>query len=162
MNTQKMIIREFGEALTHTFANKEELEHYLSERFEEEIETFEDAQVAFDELSRETKGLLARHCLYSLSEEGGVWSVETGVSFDDKQLSTYLTSFKDHYNQPFLTLDDMLSKLQHHVLKTTDNVGCDAHSALRMILEEDLLLEDIFTIQGADGPARILFEPILQ
>lgn len=151
------IIPLFNEVLEASFSSMSELENVLSEKFRKELDHTEDAQVAFDELDSEVNGLLGKFFCYSLTENGESWHVGIGESFDESKLATYLQAFNEYYNEPFRTLDDILSKLEYRVLKDMDNAGCDAKSALRMILEEDLLLEDVFRIDGADAEPRILY-----
>ena len=40
-------------------------------------------------------------------------------------------------------------------MKDMSNAGCDAFTALSMILEEDLGLEGVFVVLGADSEPRI-------
>lgn len=132
-----------------------EAEDYLSERLQEVYIEQDDAQEAFDALDTELNGLLGKYFVYTLSGKDGEWHVGTGDAFDDTKLDDYIEAFQEHYNEEFESLDDLTSKLEYRVMKDMSNAGCDAFNALAMILEEDLLLDGVFAILGADEEPRI-------
>lgn len=152
---KEMIIKKFEELFGEKFTDMKSLEEKLSDKFEENCDKVDDAQVAFDNLDDDTNQLLGQYFCYTLSAKGETWGVNISSEFDNKSFPQYKKSFEDYYNQEFNTVDDMLSKLERQVMKTMSNVGCDAKTALNMILEEDLILEGVFRIYGADATPRI-------
>lgn len=148
-------LKECNEVLNTELTSINELEEMLSEKFQKLYEENEEAQVAFNELDEELGGLLGKYFVYTLSADGEMWSVGIGEGYEASKLSEYLTTFKEYYNEDVQTIEDCTSKLEYRVMKDMSNAGCDAFTALSMILEEDLGLEDVFVIVGADSEPRI-------
>lgn len=151
----QMIIEKVNHVFHSSWKTISEVEDALSERFQEYVDEVTDAQVAFDTLDLELDGMLSAFFCYTLSAPNETWSVSVGEEFVASKLNEYIKEFTRHYGGTFHTLEDLTSKLEHRVMKDMSNVGCDAKSALRMILEEDLGLENVFAIIGADNTPRI-------
>lgn len=148
-------LKQLNEVMNEHFTTIEEAENALSERFGDLYSDYEEAQESFDELDRETNGLLGKYFVYTLSAPGETWHVGLGEKYQEENLPTYIEMFQKHYNESFENADDLTSKLENRVMKTMDNAGCDAFTALSMILAEDLSLLGLFVIVGADSEPRI-------
>lgn len=62
---------------------------------------------------------------------------------------------KEMYGKKHTTVEDLIATLEHQVIKTMNNVGCGAKTALESILDEDLFLIGAFCITGAGATPRI-------
>lgn len=154
---KKNVVKEFENILKTTIKCPENLEQILSEEFQANLRIQNDAQIAFNMLDSSLEGLLSQYFCYTLTEPEHSWTVTIGEEFKEANLNEYLSSFKEHYSENFTSLNDMISKLENQIIKDMSNSGCDCKSAIAMILEEDLDLEGIFTISGADAEPRIEF-----
>ncbi|MGF7535221.1 hypothetical protein AAGG74_16325 [Bacillus mexicanus] len=154
---RKLVVEKFEKILKRTIEGPEILEQILSEEFQANLRNQNDAQIAFDMLDSSLKGLISEYFCYTLTDPEHSWTVTIGEEFKGGNLNDYLSSFKEHYSENFISLNDMTSKLENQILKDMSNSGCDCKSALAMILEEDLGLEGIFSISGADAEPRIEF-----
>lgn len=153
------VINDFNKVLSKPIKTIEELEEILSEKFESYLEYSEDAQEACDDMfDSEYDGLLKKYpFVYSLSGKNQVWSVEVEDDFDYSKEEEYLAIFNEVYDDEFEDIDDVASTLEHEIMKTMSNCGCDVFNAFNLIVEEDLPeeVDSIFTINGADGTPTI-------
>lgn len=156
MLDEKVVLLEFAVQTNFNCENLSELLDELSDEFAHHYVKEYDAQEAFNVLDAECKGLLSKYFLYTLSEDGEMWSVDVGEGFMQENLPNYINEFKECYGDKNIeTLGDLLSSLERKLMKDMSNVGCDAKTALRMTMD-DLGLENEFYVFGANANPRIV------
>lgn len=149
----KNIIQEFEKVIGIKISDKEELENYLTDKFQNYVKNSEDIQEAFDTMDIELNKLLGKYCCYSISKNKDGWRVAASKNYTKDSLPKILNNWNKYNNSNIDDLDEILGSLEFKMMKYMSNIGCDAFNALSMILKE-VKLENYFFIDNvSDSPS---------
>lgn len=148
--TKLEILKELNNLLGKEFSAMEDALDYLSEMFQKEYDTFDDAQTAFNSLDDDLGGYLAAHFEYTLGTQE---RYVDAIPVSDE--SGYITEWNLFYNSDVKDWQCLLSEIDNKVEDAMCNCGCDAMNALESICNEVFGENHPFIIECGELDPRI-------
>lgn len=152
------ILNQYNNNFNEHFKSIEDVEQYLTDKFQNYIDKSEDIQLAYNDMNEDMNGFLNKYFVYSISGDG-CWSISTSENYKIEDLHELLSNWNSYYEDSLTSLDELMSSIERRVEKDMDNVGCDPFNALNM-LSADVGLKDAFIIDGAAEKPTIKFSSI--
>lgn len=161
MKKEEIIMKDFLELkekgfIEGEFNNISELCDLLSDLLCIIYEEQNDLQSAFNMLNLILGGLINKHqCVYTVGTKP--WEILYNEDQPDDVLRDALNKWNEYYDDNNETIDDLCSSVMHRLLDTMSNVGCDVFNALKMILDDIDVKDNIIIISYGELNPRISF-----
>lgn len=147
------IIEKLNYKLGTKYTTIEEVEEDLSSKLMDINEKVPDMQNAFDLLNKILGDNILSDMFEYVLSDGGEWAVDVKVDLTDEMISA-LNKRGYNVEDKF----DLASVLEHKVIDTECNVGCDARTALSLEMEDlpsEYDWENIVVLSVPEGESKI-------